>query len=95
MSIIKASDLCKEQKERTKQKTITFDKIYKNIENKIKIASMGNNYFTVYEIPEFILGIPLYNMMESVVYLIDKLQSNGFKTEHFKPNILLINWLNS
>jgi len=91
--MIKAGDLIKQQTERNKKKHDTFDKIYKNIENKIRISSIGNNYFTIYEIPEFILGIPLYNIMEASSYIVKKLNNNGFKVEYFEPNKLLINWL--
>jgi hypothetical protein len=91
--LIKAEDLIKDQYERNKRKQDTFNKIYKNIENKIKIASIGNNYYTVYEIPEFILGIPLYCTKDAIIYLKKKLVENGFYVEHFEPNILLINWL--
>lgn len=91
--MIKAGDLIKQQSERNKTKHDTFDKIYKNIENKIRISSFGNNYFTIYEIPEFIFGIPLYNIMEASLYIIEKLNNNGFKVEYFEPNKLLINWL--
>lgn len=91
--ILKAKDLIKQQKERDKRKHDTFNKIYKKIEKRISIASIGNSYFTMYEIPEFILGIPLYNIIEAVSYIKVKLTHNGFTVEYYKPNILLISWL--
>jgi hypothetical protein len=91
--ILKAKDLIKQQKERDKRRHDTFNKIYKKIEKRISIASIGNSYFTMYEIPEFILGIPLYNIIEAVNYIKDKLIYNGFTVEYYKPNILLISWL--
>jgi hypothetical protein len=91
--MIKAGDLIKQQTERSKKKYDTFDKIYKNIENKIRIASHGNNYYTTYEIPEFILGIPLYKTQEASLYIMEKLKKNEFNVEYFEPNTLLINWL--
>lgn len=90
--MITAKDLIKDQTERDKRKYSTYDKIYKNIENKIKIASIGNSYYTVYEIPEFILGLPLYKIDDSSIYIKNKLNKNGFSVEQYQ-NVLLINWL--
>ena len=90
--MIKASDLVKEQKERDTIKFKTFDKIYILIEKKIVLASKGNNYHTWFDVPEFLVGYPLYNMEDCLKYITEKLKKNGFKSEFFNPNILYIKW---
>lgn len=90
--MVKADKLIKEQKERDDRKKYTFDKIFMKIEKKIVLASSANFYYTWYQIPEFILGLPLYSLKECKEYIESKLNKDGFETEFFEPNYLLIKW---
>ena len=90
--MVKAKELIKQQKVREERKNKTFDKIYEVIEKKIVLASTGDYYYTWYQIPEFLVGLPLYSLDECLKYIQEKLKSNGFETEFFNPNILLIKW---
>jgi hypothetical protein len=90
--MVKAQDLINSQKEREKIKYKTFSKIYSNIEKKINLASASNFYYTWYEIPEFIIGYPLYNVNECKVNVIKQIKDNGFDIEEFEKNIILIKW---
>lgn len=90
--MVKADDLIKEQKEREERKKITFDKIYKLVEKKILVASAGDYYYTWYQIPEFLVGLPIYSLDECSKYIRDKLKKNGFESDYYEPNILLIKW---
>ena len=91
--MIKAKDLIKDQKARESRKILTFDKIYSRVEKTINSASSGNFFYTWYEIPEFIVGLPLYSLSECISYIQNKLTSNGFKYELLGKNILIITWL--
>ena len=90
--MVKASDLVKEQDERNKQKNKVFNKIYKRIEKKITQASSVNLYECWYEIPEFILNLPLYSLEDCKVFVINKLHHNGFKTSLLSNTIILVSW---
>ena len=90
--MVKADKLIKEQKERDNLKNNTFNKILVKIEKKIILSSAANFYYTWYEIPEFILGLPFYLLKECKDYLMKKLNHDGFETEFFEPNYLLIKW---
>jgi hypothetical protein len=90
--MVKAEELIKQQKEREDRKFVTFDKIYKLVEKKICFASSGDFYHTWYEMPEFLVGLPMYSRKECHKYIINKLLLNGFETEFYEPNILLIKW---
>jgi len=89
--MVKASDLVKEQNEREKKKKLIFKKIYKRIEVKVQQASSANLFECWYDIPEFILNLPLYNLEDCKIYIINKLNKNGFKTGVFINNIW-ISW---
>jgi hypothetical protein len=90
--MIKAKDLLKEQKARESRKIVTFEKIYIILEKKILYASQGDIYHIWYEIPNFILGLPLYSVKDCKDYLEKKLKDNGFNTTFLEPNILIIKW---
>lgn len=90
--MVKAQDLIKSQKKREEIKYKTFLKIYDNIEKKISFASASNFYYVWYEVPEFIIGFPLYNLEECKKYVVNKIQENGFTVEEFDVNIILITW---
>ena len=73
-------------------------KIYKNILNrvhkKIKISSrqQHNNQYTFFIIPEFIVGVPMYDIASCTAFIIDKLKENGFVIKYTYPNLLFISW---
>ena len=90
--MVKASDLIKEQMDRKKNKEKIFDKIYNRIENKVIKASNNNFYECYYEIPEFILNIPLYDFNDCKYYVLQKLIKNEFKASLFSYNTIYISW---
>jgi len=89
--MVKAQDLINMQKERENIKYTTFNKIYKNIEKKIQLASNSNFYYVWYEIPEFIIGFPMYKINECKKYIINKIEKDGFQIEEIN-NFILIKW---
>lgn len=90
--MVKANDLINQQKEREKIKYKTFSKIYEQIDKKINLASSSNYYYIWYEIPQFLIGYPLYNYKECIIVIVNKLKQNGFEIEEFEPTLLLIKW---
>ena len=38
------------------------------------------------------IGVPKYDQATCIAYVIDKLQTNGFKVRYTHPNLLLISW---
>lgn len=90
--MVKAQDLINSQKEREKSKYKIFAKVYSNIEKKISLASGCNFYYVWYEIPEFLIGSPLYNLDECRKAVVLQLKDNGFDVEEFENNILLVKW---
>lgn len=71
-----------------------YNKILGRVHSKIKLASRqkNNTDFTFFIIPEFIFGIPKYNVDTCISYIIDKLQENGFLVKYTHPNLLYIYW---
>ena len=90
--MVKANDLVKKQSDKENKKYITFIKIYNNIEKKITKASDRNLYYTYYQIPQILIGYPTYSIKECYSYIENKLRDNGFNTDEYLDNTILISW---
>ena len=49
--------------------------------------------YCFYQIPEFIIGTPIYDINEMRKYVINSLKTNGFKIMYVEPNWLFISWI--
>lgn len=69
-----------------------FDDILLQIHRRIKYHADLEQTFCLYNIPEFIFGVPLYNVNDLKKYIMDTLKKNGFKILYFHPNTVFISW---
>ena len=71
-----------------------YNKLLIKIHNRIKTASRikTNENFCTFIMPEVLIGYPNYNLEECLVFIIDKLQTDGFLTRYVHPNLLMISW---
>lgn len=70
-----------------------YRRILGRIHNKIKLISRQKcetHFF--YLVPEFIFGIPKYNVNICISFIIEKLEENGFHVKYTHPNLLFISW---
>jgi len=77
---------------RQAKKHQSFDRILEMCFMVIKRHADKNTLFCLYEVPEFVLGMPLYDLNECITYLIEKLQGNGFLVKYYFPRVLYISW---
>ena len=87
-------ELYERTRETSQTKVKTYQKILARIHTRIKAISRqrNNNKFCMFVIPEFILGIPRYDIAECTNYVIEKLTDNGFQVKYTYPNLLFISW---
>jgi hypothetical protein len=87
-------DLYKQKQQSEEHKLKIYQKILARVHKKIKATSRMRNSdrFAFFVLPEFILGIPRYNMVECTSYIIEKLIDNGFMIKYTHPNLLFISW---
>jgi len=87
-------DLYERTRETSQTKIKTYQKILARIHTRIKTISRqrNNSKFCMYIIPEFILGIPRYDISECTNYVINQLTENGFQIKYTYPNLLFISW---
>jgi len=90
--IFNVNDIHKKQKEREGKRL----KIYKSIASKcfykIKETSENEITYCFFKLPEYIPGLPLYNMTECVMFILNLLHEKGFKARYCDPYMLFISW---
>ena len=70
----------------------TYDKILKQCHSRIKYYSKFEKTTCFFAIPEFIIGVPLFDVGELRTYMMNSLERNGFKLMYMHPNWLMIDW---
>ena len=84
--------------DRKREVEIQKMKIYKTILNrvhsKIKLTARQKHdeQYLFYVVPEFVLGVPRYDVGTCISYIVTKLEENGFVTKYTHPNLLFISW---
>lgn len=92
MKFLSVNDLIQDKNKRVERRKECFDKVLDQCCSKIKKAAKLDKTFCLYDVPEFILGYPLYNINECMTYVIDKLAKNGFAVQYFFPRYIVVSW---
>jgi hypothetical protein len=71
-----------------------YNKVLKRVHIRIRHSANLNQGRTecVYLIPDFMLGVPTYNVKDCIVFVITSLCKNGFRVNYTHPNLLHISW---
>ena len=69
-----------------------FDMILQRIHSRIKYNARLEKTYCFFQIPEFIIGVPLYNVSDLRNYIINSLKRNGFHILYIDPNWVYISW---
>ena len=91
---INIDELYETKKKNNLTRVDIYNKLLIKIHNRIKLSSRikTNENFCSYIMPEVLIGYPNYNLEECLVFIIDKLQTDGFLTRYIHPNLLMISW---
>ena len=91
---INIDDLYEHKKKNDLNRLDIYNKLLLKIHSKIKIASRLRNSenFCSYIMPEVLIGYPNYNLSDCLVFIVDRLQKDGFLTRYIHPNLLFISW---
>ena len=92
MSQLNIHELYESSRRKELKKFETFDKILQRCHNKIKLYAQNRKTECIYEVPGFIIGVPIYDIEELKEYLISSLKKNGFILKQFPPNWIYISW---
>lgn len=92
MKQLNVRELTSQLQLRQVRRHLCFDKILEMCFGHIKRHADKNQLFCFYEVPEFMIGMPLYDMNECLAYIIEKLKENDFLVKYYFPRILYISW---
>ena len=92
MSQLKIPDLFERTNQKNLRRLEIFDSVLVKCHKRIKYNSDLERTYCFYQIPEFIIGVPLYNIYEMRKYIINSLKNNGFQIMYIDPNWLFISW---
>ena len=92
MSSLNIHQLYETIDEKNMKRLRKFDDILKQIHTRIKYYAGLERTYCFFQIPEFIIGVPLYNIDDLKKYLIQSLTKDGFKYMYIDPNWLFISW---
>ena len=91
---INIDELYESKKKNNLTRLDIYNKLLIKVHNRIKTASRikNNENFCTFLMPEVLIGYPNYNLEECLLFIIDKLQIDGFLTRYIHPNLLMISW---
>jgi hypothetical protein len=69
-----------------------FEQVLLKCHAKIKLAAKNNHFACFYEVPEFVIGLPLFNVTECITYIINALKDNGFVVKYMYPKTVYVSW---
>jgi len=91
-SQLNINDLFETTNHKTLRRLETYDGILKQCHCRIKYYSKFEKTTCFFAIPEFIIGIPLFDVTELRTYMVNSLRKNGFKIMYLHPNWLMVDW---
>ena len=94
MSQLKVSDLFETSNKKNLMRLEIYDDVLVKCHRRIKYNSTLERTYCFYQIPEFIIGVPLYNVEEMRIYIINSLKKDGLQIMYIDPNWLFISWAN-
>lgn len=69
-----------------------FDKVLEICHKKILIHSDNKKTRFFFEVPDFILGFPLYDVNDCIKHILEALKSNGFLAIYYFPRYVYVSW---
>lgn len=89
---ISINDIERYQKNKIKKEIEIFEKILGNCYRKIREFVIRDQKHIIYNIPEYMVGFPSYNISKCSYYINKKLSEEGYYTKILSKNMIFISW---
>jgi len=91
---INLDDLYTRTREIKENRIKIYQKILCRVHKKIKVTSRlkHSDHFCFYVVPEFLVGVPTYDIATCISYIVEQLTTNGFIVKYTHPNLLFVSW---
>lgn len=86
------ADLHKAIQQRQEKKKDSFNRVLELCFKKIETCAKLHHIGCFFDVPEFLIGYPLFNLNECIIYVYNSLVKNGFHVKYIFPRILYITW---
>jgi hypothetical protein len=84
--------LVKKREKKQDYKDELFNKILQQCHRRIEFCSNSGDLYSIFTIPNYVIGFPLFNKVECCEFLIKNLNLNGFKVQSYADNYIYITW---
>eukprot|EP00798_Chlamydomonas_sp_ICE-L_P019683 gene19683-26370_t len=85
-------DVYKDIADRQKKRKEIFRIVMKQCEKHIRNVVQADGIKCIFVVPEFIWGMPLYNVTECTKHVKTELERAGFHVTFYFPRLLLVSW---
>lgn len=89
---INIHDLYRDREEIKEKKNSNYRAVLHKIHKKIKKANSLERNKISYDVPEYVVGVPVFNLNKCISYIIKQLRGNGFLVKYYFPKMLYISW---
>jgi hypothetical protein len=93
MKHLNISDIISSHEKRTEKRKESFKKVLELCYKRIEKCSQQDNIGCFFDVPEFLIGLPLFSINECIIFVYNHLISSGFTVQYIFPRILYISWL--
>ncbi len=91
--VLKPTDLFTKRKTRDASRLRAYNQILQQIHTRILTQSRtGTDAFLLYTVPPFILGLPLLELEDCIIYIVYQLRQQSYEVRYTYPNLLWISW---
>lgn len=85
-------DIHNEINRRKETRTKSYQKVLEVCENKIRTASEKELFKIYIDVPEFIIGLPIYDISDCIKFITTNLEKNGFLVIYYFPKTIYVSW---
>ena len=84
--------LVKKREKKQDYKDELFNKILLQCHRRIEFSSNTGDLYSIFTIPDYVIGFPLFDKSECSEFLIKNLNVNGFKVQSYSDKYIYITW---
>ena len=89
---LNASDIINQQDLQNRKRIRIYKKVLDKCYNRIKFTAKKNTKWCFYTVPNYMVGVPLYDVNACIIFMIKQLHSGGFLVKYTHPNLIYISW---
>tara|TARA_Y100001970_G_scaffold293363_1_gene439689 strand:+ start:536 stop:994 length:459 start_codon:yes stop_codon:yes gene_type:complete len=89
---LNASDIIQQQHIQNTKKIKIYKKVLQKCYNRIKFAAKKNAEWCFFNVPNYMVGVPLYDVNACIIYVIKQLHNGNFLVKYTHPNLIYISW---